>query len=511
VKLSELTGEIERKGMVPEEVVPLPERDPDITSIHYRSQTVLSGGLFVAMVGRSADGHHYIEDAVNRGAAAVISEKIVDIPVPAVIVGNSRKALGIVSSRFYRHPSLSLCVIGVTGTNGKTTTTYIIESILKAAGLNVGVIGTIEYRYNNIVGENAMTTPESLDLQEILFEMVKSGVTHVVMEVSSHAIEFNRTHNCWLDVGVFTNLSQDHLDFHNTMAAYWQSKKRLFTEILVSGPKHKAAVAVINYDDDKGVELYREVQIKKISVGFDKSCDLALKTFRTDVNGISGNINTPVGDMAFHSDLVGRYNAENILCAAGAAMALNLSLPVISAGIAAASRIPGRLESVPNARNIHVYIDYAHTPDALDNVLKELSALNPSKMICIFGCGGDRDRDKRPQMGKIVAGWCDLAIITTDNPRTEDPMDIIGQIETGMEKTAVRCHGEMAPASGSCRKGYVIEPDRKKAIGLGIRIAGPGDIVLIAGKGHETYQIVGDRTYPFDDRAVAGEMLRKMI
>ncbi len=497
---------------MPEGVVTLPESDPEITSIHYRSQTVRPGGLFVAMVGRSADGHQYVEDAVNRGAVAVISEKAVSTTtgVHTVIVEDTRKALGVISSRFYHHPSLKLCIIGVTGTNGKTTTAYIIESILKKAGFTVGVIGTIEYRYQTHVVESRMTTPESLDLQKILAEMAENGVTHVVMEVSSHAIEFNRIHNCWLDVGVFTNLSRDHLDFHDDMAAYWQCKKRLFTEILVSGPKGKTSAAVINCDDEKGKALYREIPLKKISVGFDETCDLRIETFKTDLNGISGEIITPTGNMAFHSALVGRYNVENILCASGAALVLNLALPVISAGIEDVSCVPGRLERVSKERSINVYVDYAHTPDALDNVLKELAALNISKMICVFGCGGNRDKEKRPQMGEIVAKWCDLAIITTDNPRNEEPMDIIGQIEAGVKRITTRHYEDIDTAGGICWKGYVIEPDRKKAIGLGIRLAGPGDIVLIAGKGHETYQIIGNRTYPFDDRSVAAEMLQEI-
>ncbi len=509
VKLSRLTACIEQKKVtLPSACLP-EEADPEINSIHYRSQALKPGGLFVAVSGHQADGHNYIDDAVRRGAVAVVSEKPVHSGRAVVVeVKNSRSALGNIAGRFYGDPSSCLCIIGVTGTNGKTTTTYLIESMLKEAGFNVGVVGTINYRYNGKIFPSPMTTPESLDLQEMLHEMQVHHVTHVVMEVSSHAIDLCRVENCWFDIGVFTNLSQDHLDYHESMDAYWECKKRLFTDLLTCGPKKDNAVAVINFDDAKGRALYHAFESKKISVSARGDAMVSLKNINSDCNGISGDIFSPFEKASFHSPLVGAYNAENIVCAAGAAVALNQPLRTVSAGIEKMHAVPGRLEKVSNDRGIFVYIDYAHTPDALDNALKALDALKTSKLICVFGCGGNRDRDKRPRMGEIAGRWCDLVVVTTDNPRNEAPEDIIRQIEGGIKKTMPYQSVRKDFSKMIQRKGYVVEPDRKEAIRIGITAAQPGDMVLIAGKGHEAYQVIGSRTYPFDDRQVAEEILK---
>jgi UDP-N-acetylmuramoyl-L-alanyl-D-glutamate--2,6-diaminopimelate ligase len=512
VKLSRLIACIEPKKVTPPSAHLAEDSDPEINSIHYRSQTVKPGGLFVAIAGHQADGHNYIDDAAARGAVAVISEKPVHLNHAVVIaVNSSRRALASISSRFYTDPSSRLCIIGVTGTNGKTTTTYLIESMLEEAGFKVGVVGTINYRYDGKIFSSPMTTPESLELQEMLHEMESHQVTHVVMEVSSHAIDLCRVENCWFDIGVFTNLSQDHLDYHKDMDAYGACKKRFFTDFLTSGPKKDKAVAVINCDDAQGNSLYRALASKKISVGVMENAMVRLNNVKSDCDGISGEILSHSEKTLFHSPLVGAYNAENIACAAGAAVALNQKLQTVSAGITNMRAVPGRLEKVRNDCGRFVYVDYAHTPDALDNALKALDAVKTSKLICIFGCGGNRDVHKRPRMGEIAGKWCDLAVITTDNPRNEAPEDIIRQVEHGVKKTMPHQYVRMDLSKGIQQKGYVIEADRKEAIGIGIKAALPGDVVLIAGKGHETYQIIGSKTYPFDDRQVAEEILKTTL
>jgi UDP-N-acetylmuramoyl-L-alanyl-D-glutamate--2,6-diaminopimelate ligase len=487
------------------------EMDPDIVSIHYRSQTVLPGGLFVAMPGQSVDGHDFIQDAVNRGAAAVVVERPIGSEGVVVRVKNSRNALSAISSRFFQEPSLRLCLIGITGTNGKTTTSYLIENILKKSGYDVGVIGTVNYRYGGRVFENPMTTPESLDLQRILREMEVHGVTHVVMEVSSHAIDLDRAAHCYFDVGVFTNLSQDHLDYHKDMASYWVCKKRFFNKMLVSGPKKDMSIAVINSDNEKGSELYRTHGKGRISVAAKKTADISLKGFKSSLAGISGTLVVGKKEIGFNSPLVGGYNVENILCAAGVGVALNLPLDAVSSGIGETGYVPGRLEAIENEAGKYIFVDYAHTPDALEHALTALSEMKPStsKLICVFGCGGNRDKAKRSLMGEIAGRICDRVVITTDNPRNEAPGDIIRQIEEGVKRSLPICFSGEEKKKKFNGKCYGVEADRKKAIALGIGLAEFGDIVLIAGKGHETYQIIGNQTFHFDDREAARNVLEE--
>jgi UDP-N-acetylmuramyl-tripeptide synthetase len=409
---------------------------------------------------------------------------------------------------FFGNPSERLTVIGITGTNGKTTSAYLVESILQRAGLEAGVIGTINYRYAGQTFDNPITTPESLDLQRILAEMLRAGVSHVVMEASSHAIDLYRIRNCWFDIAVFINLSQDHLDFHGDMESYWASKKRLFTEYLIEGPKAGHAVAVINCDSKNGSELADVLRVPVIKTGSRPSDTVFAGNTQCDRNGIAGEISTPGGKFHFKSRLVGKHNLENILCAAGAAHALNLAAGALKPGIEAVAAIPGRLEHIENNAGRFVYVDYAHTPDALENVIKALSGVMQRRIICVFGCGGDRDREKRPLMGEIAARLCDLAVVTSDNPRTEDPMAIIAQILEGARKTNSREYCAADLANGFKDKGYVVEADRRRAIQLGIRVSEAGDTILIAGKGHETYQILGTSTIDFDDREEAKKALR---
>ena len=485
------------------------ESDPEIHSIHYRAQEVKPGGLFVAIKGFNADGHDFIDDALERGASVIVAQESVAKPSIIIEVENSRKALAAISHTFYGKPSEKLIIIAITGTNGKTTTAFLIESMLVEAGFKVGVIGTINYRYSGKIFANPITTPESLDLQRILAGMLADGITHVVMEVSSHAIDLARIDHCRFDVGVFTNLSQDHLDYHKDMHTYWSCKKRLFTESLMSGPKKDRALAVINGNDPKGQELLAHLSIHSLSTGLSSDNTISPVHIQHDLNGITGKISTPAGALDFQSSLVGTYNLENILTATGVGIGLKLSLNAIKAGIEKIRFVPGRLEPIPNATGRFVYVDYAHTPDALENVLTSLKSLLTAKIICVFGCGGDRDTDKRPQMGEIAGRLCDLTIITSDNPRTESPMGIIDQVLHGVKKVAVVEYAASDLSNGLKKKGYVLEPDRKKAIALGVTATRPGDTVLIAGKGHETYQIIGNKTVPFDDRVEAKKALAK--
>jgi len=498
--------------------------DPDITSIHYRAQEVQPGGLFVAIKGQTTDGHAFIQEALKRGAAAIVAQNPKDnasvAPLSAEVpernpvtiqVKNTRIAMAELAARFYHNPSEHMALIGITGTNGKTTVAYLIESILVEAGYNVGVIGTINYRYSGKTYSNPMTTPESLDLQRILAEMQQHETTHVVMEVSSHAMDLYRIKCCWFDIAVFTNLSQDHLDFHGNMESYWSSKKRFFTEYLNQGPKKDNAIAVINCDDSKGIELSQELTCVLLKTGSNLDCDIKAETSRTDIKGTVGKVSTPGGSFDFETPLVGVHNIENILSASAVGAAFHLPVDTIKAGIETKTVIPGRLERIDSETGRFVYVDYAHTPDALKNALSTLREIAPARVICIFGCGGDRDTAKRPMMGEIVARLSDLSVITSDNPRTENPLAIIGQILPGITHATDVAYSPQEVEDGFDKKGYVVESDRRRAIELGITASRPNDVVLIAGKGHETYQIIGNQSIAFDDREEARKALTKLV
>ncbi len=495
----------------------------DIGSIHYRAQEVQPGGMFVAIVGQTADGHDFMPQALKRGAAAIIAQKeppqpflneVSSVPPksrPIVIrVADTRAALADLAARFFGRPSQDMTLVGITGTNGKTTVAYLIESILLQAGFKVGVIGTINYRYMNKTFANPMTTPESLDLQRILSEMRSDGVTHVVAEASSHAIDLGRIKNCWFDVAAFTNLSQDHLDFHGDMQSYWSSKKRLFTEYLASGPKRENASAVINCDDARGKELADSLPMPLFRTGSSPDCGIRSENIHCNLDGTDGKVAAPGGSFQFKTPLVGVHNVENILTATGVATALNIASNTIKAGIESLAAIPGRLEAVENSTGRFVYVDYAHTPDALENALSALKEIAPARIICVFGCGGDRDKQKRPLMGEIVARFCDLSIVTSDNPRTENPVTIIDQILPGVRLAGGLKYSTMDLKAGFKENGYAVEPDRRRAIELGILASRPQDAVLIAGKGHETYQILGTAVVAFDDREEAGKVLQAL-
>jgi len=497
--------------------------DMDIESIHYRAQEVQPDGMFVAIKGQTADGHDFMHQALQKGAVAVVIQKEPPQPYlnqclaqavqtqPIIItVSDTRKAMADLAARFYGEPSENMTLIGITGTNGKTTVAYLIESILLQAGHETGVIGTINYRYADKTFNNPMTTPESLDLQRILAQMRSAGVTHVVVEASSHAMDLYRVRRCWFDVAVFTNLSQDHLDFHGNMQAYWSSKKKLFTDYLTQGPKRERAVAVINCNDPRGKELTDSLPMPVVKTGSNSDCEIKIENYQCELIGTTGKAATPGGSFDFKTPLVGVHNVENILNAAGVGSALNIAPPTIRDGIEALSAIPGRLESITNNTGRFVYVDYAHTPDALENAVSAIKEIAPARIICVFGCGGDRDQKKRPLMGEVVARLCDLSIVTSDNPRSENPLAIIEQILPGVKQAKGVEYSPRDLRAGYETKGSVVEPDRRRAIELGINASRPDDAVLIAGKGHETYQIIGNTTIDFDDREEARKVLNKL-
>lgn len=481
--------------------------DPEITGLYYRAQEVTPGGLFVAVKGYSADGHDFIDQAVARGAVAVVCQRPVAAPA-AVVVRDTRRALAALAAEFYGRPSRAMTLVGITGTNGKTTTSYLIERILQAAGHAVGVIGTINYRYGGGCFDNPVTTPESLDLQRILAEMRSAGTTHVVMEVSSHALALQRIHACHMDVAVFTNLSRDHLDFHADMADYWASKRLLFTRYLQAGESDVTVRAVINGDDPYGRQLAGDLTVPHWTTGNGDACDLWSAAARFRIEGLAADLHTPMGTVAIRSPLAGRHNLENIRNAAGAALALSLPLAFVAEGIRSLVSVPGRLERVPDAHMRRaIFVDYAHTPDALEKALATLRELTAGRIICVFGCGGGRDRTKRPLMGAIAGRLADLSVVTSDNPRNEPPDQIIAEILAGMTDQGLQRYDPAKCPDGRQGRGYTVEPDRRRAITLGIRLAGPRDTVLIAGKGHETYQLIAGVKHPFDDRQVAAAAL----
>ena len=479
-----------------------------VPGLHYDTRQIRPGGVFFAIEGKVTDGHEHIPEALGRGAVAVVAQKPVKLDIPVLQVTNSRRALALAADRFFGHPSKKLTIVGITGTNGKTTCAYLVENMLLAAGYRVGVIGTVNYRYNGKSNASPVTTPESLDLQRIMAEMEADGVSHLVLEVSSHAIDLFRIEACEIDIGVFTNLSQDHLDYHGDMQAYWACKKRLFTHYLEARPE---TIAVINTDNPQGCELVSDLTCKSITTGRKPGSMIGSETMTIDFNGIRGRVTTPENHIEIESSLVGGHNLENILSAVGVGLALALPSAAIQKGINTTLSVPGRLERISNNGDIPIYVDYAHTPDALENVLKALKKLTPARIITVFGCGGNRDKTKRPLMGNIAAQYSDLAIVTSDNPRSENPDDIIDQILSGEILASQYAYTLTELHNGFLNPGYYRQADRRQAIQTAIQAARPGDIVLIAGKGHETYQILGNQTIDFDDRIEAKAALTARI
>ena len=501
MRLPPLMKEIETLGITG-------DPDGEVRSICYHSRQCEKDSLFVAIPGLKTDGHEFIDDALARGARFIIHERDFAPPagVTAIRVRDSRQVLGRLGRNFFGHPSASLCLIAVVGTNGKTTVAYLLEAILRAAGHSVGILGTVNYRYGEKRFPAPNTTPESFEMQRIFREMADHGVTHVVAEVSSHAIDLRRVDDCAFDLGIFTNLTQDHLDYHRTMENYFQAKSRFFTEVLPGGKKNNPRRMILNGDDPWGQRIIREVAGGRLTYGLENPCDVTATPFRLSLGGIDANIRLEAIQFDIASPLMGKFNLYNILAAAAAAWAIAIPKEAIRNGISGLSQIPGRLEKVSAAGQPAVFVDYAHTDDALRRVLQNLSAFRTERIITVFGCGGDRDRGKRPLMGEAATAYSDLTIVTSDNPRTEDPLEIIREIETGIRAPKFSDIAELERHPR--QRGYLVLPDRREAIAAAIGLSGTADIVLIAGKGHEDYQIVGSRKVPFDDRAIAREKLK---
>jgi UDP-N-acetylmuramoyl-L-alanyl-D-glutamate--2,6-diaminopimelate ligase len=463
----------------------------------YDSRRVRPGFVFFAIKGFKRDGHDYIPEAVDRGAVAVVVER--DVAVPAgtrsLKVQNAREALALSAARFFGHPGRRLRVIGVTGTNGKTTTTHLISAVYQAHGTRVGLIGTLYTRIGDLVMEGERTTPESLDLQALLRRMVDEGITTVVMEVSSHALALHRVTGLEFDVAVFTNLTQDHLDFHADIEDYYKAKERLFTRLALGGAKNGPKFAVINRDDRYGERLIGSITSPVITYGVG-AADVRARDIVLRGNGTDLVVEGSWGRKAVSLRLVGEFNVYNALAGFAVGVAEGFSIDRTALALENVEPVSGRFEHIDVGQDFTVVVDYAHTPDGLENVLRAARALTRARVIAVFGCGGDRDPVKRPVMGEIAGRLADFTVITSDNPRSEDPLVIINAVETGIK------------AAGQAR--YAVQPDRREAIRQALNLARTGDMVVIAGKGHENYQIIGDQKLPFDDREVAREVLRGM-
>ena len=499
--------------------------DCPVTGLAYDSRAVKKADIFFALPGARTDGHDFAPQAVEQGAAAVVLERKIALPTNAtwVRVHNIRRTMGLWAAKFFAYPSRRLCLVGVTGTNGKTTVTYLLESVFSVAGKVPGVIGTINYRYRDQALPAHHTTPESVDLQALLAKMVQSGVESVSMEVSSHALELERVRGMEFDVALFTNLSRDHLDFHGDMERYYSAKSRLFTDYLPASSKKKK-FAVVHGADPKGQELLnkvRKVGLETLSYGRGNEWDVHPLEVEGNLEGLRGKISVKGKEIGFASQLIGAANLENILGAAGVGFALGLPPDVIAEGIGRLRAVPGRLEKIKNDLGISVFVDYAHTPDALERVLQGLRPLTRRRLVALFGCGGDRDRGKRPLMGEIAGHLSDLLVLTSDNPRSEEPHRILVEIEAGVQKTGLKKFrvpgfefrdSKLRTQNSELKteRGYFVEPDRRAAIGLALRLARAGDLILIAGKGHEDYQLVGSQRLHFDDREVAKQELGKL-
>ena len=483
-------------------VLGTPDDDPAIRGIAYDSRLVAPDDLFFALRGSAADGHDYLTQSFERGAAAAIVESVPERMGPSgrpmLVVPDSRRALAPISTRFFGNPSSELNLIGITGTNGKTSTTYLIESILRQADRRVGVIGTLDIRYAGERQRAVNTTPESCEIQRALRAMRDCDVETVVMEVSSHGLALGRVAGCAFAVAAVTNLTQDHLDFHGTMDVYRTAKVELFDRYLAEN-----GAAVVNIDDPSAGEFLRTAQrvgarIVRVSRRTDIDADVHLEHAEVGLDGSAARFALPDGSLDLRIPLVGDFNLENTLVACGVAVALEISPQTIADGIANCPQVPGRVERVKTTHAVEptVIVDYAHTPDAVDKLLATLRPLARGRLIAVFGCGGDRDRGKRPLMAEAVARWSDRIVATSDNPRTEDPLQILRDVEEGLAKLQRVDDESLDHTNGS----YAMIPDRRRAIEVAIAIARSDDMVVIAGKGHEDYQIVGDERLPFLDR-----------
>jgi UDP-N-acetylmuramoyl-L-alanyl-D-glutamate--2,6-diaminopimelate ligase len=490
---AELYSELERKSLVRETIGTI--SPASVTGVTYDSRRVERGNVFVALQGRQADGAAFAAQALERGAVAVVSES----PAPSgsqapwLRVVDARVALAVLAAAFYKHPSAEMQVVGITGTNGKTTTAYLIASIFEAAGVRCGLLGTVGYRIADTVREATHTTPEAPDVQALMREMVDRGCGACSMEVSSHALALHRVDEVRFAAGVFTNLTRDHLDFHGDMEEYFRAKRRLFEMLPPDAP------SLINLDDPRGATLL-EFCPRPVTYAVNRAADITTGPLSFALDGLKFDVRTPRGTLHVRSSLVGRPNVYNILAAVSTATALGLSFDAIERGVSLLEGVPGRFQIVSSPKDeVTVVVDYAHTDDALRNLLETARPLARGRLVTVFGCGGDRDRTKRPLMGVVAGRLSDLILITSDNPRGEDPQRIIDEVLRGITPDTRRDSGQRV----------LTVPDRREAISKAIELARPGDLVLIAGKGHEKYQVIGSQVLPFDDVTVAREALSR--
>lgn len=475
--------------------------DTKYSGVEKDSRRVQPGGLFVCVPGHKVDGHAFAAEAAVRGASAIVAERQLPLDIPQLIVKDAKLAAAVIANHVYGYPSDSVRLIGVTGTNGKTTTTYLVETILNDNGNPTGVIGTIERRYGGVAYPMGNTTPDAQDLQRYLGEMRDNGVQYCAMEVSSHALEQGRVKGCRFRTAIFTNLTQDHLDYHGSMERYADAKGLFFSRLGNTYAKlpEERTYAVLNADDDVSVHYGRLTAAETITYGVDREADVRATNIRITSRGTTFHVNTFRGETDIQLRLPGKFNVYNALAAIAATLLEGVPLEAIASSLASIPGVPGRVESVEAGQPFSVIVDYAHTPDGLENVLKATREFAEGRIICVFGCGGDRDRTKRPQMGRIAAELANYMIVTSDNPRTEDPIRIIDDILGGVIE------------AGAGEQQYAVVPDRKIAIEKAVEMASPGDVVLIAGKGHETYQLIGGEVFDFDDRLTAKDAIRRLL
>lgn len=472
--------------------VQLPEQNIDITSIEMDSREVKPGALFICIDGYTVDGHSFAQMAVEKGAVAILAEKPVDVEVPVVRVKSTKRAMAVLADAFYNQPTQKMHLIGVTGTNGKTTITHLIEHIFKSQHKKTGLIGTIEIRIGDTSYDVKNTTPESLTLQKTFHQMVEENVEVAMMEVSSHALDLGRVHGCDFDVAVFSNLTQDHLDYHHTMEDYRRAKGLLFAQLGNAYNHDRPKFAVLNADDAATEEYIKNTAATVITYGIDRESDIRATNIQITNSGTTFDLTTPTETVRVEMKLIGKFSVYNVLAATASCLVSGIPLSVIVEEIKVLEGVSGRFEVVDAEQDFTVIVDYAHTPDSLENVLKTVKEFAKRNIYVIVGCGGDRDRTKRPIMARIAAEYSTQAILTSDNPRSEDPLAILKDMEEGLDTD-----------------NYVTIADRAEAIRYAVETAHTDDVIVIAGKGHETYQIIGKKVFDFDDREVARKMIEE--
>lgn len=473
-------------------LVKLPNENPDIIDIVQDNRKIVEGSLFICIKGLTVDGHMFAKEAEEKGAVAIIAEKPVDVSIPVIIVKDSKRAMAILADAFYDQPTKKLQLIGITGTNGKTTTSHLIEQIKRDANELTGLIGTMYIRIGDQIKETKNTTPDSMTLQKTFKEMVDLNVNSAIMEVSSHALDQGRVMGCDYDIAVFTNLTQDHLDYHHTMEEYRRAKSLLFSQLGNTYDHNHPKFAIINTDDPASAKIQKETAAHIISYGIDSEADFFAYNIKMSASGTVFTLKSPEGLHEVHLQLIGKFSVYNVLAAIAATYVSGIPIEQIIHSIESVKGVAGRFELVNGGQDFPIIVDYSHTPDSLENVLKTIKHFAEKRIFVIVGCGGDRDKTKRPIMAQIACQFGTDPIFTSDNPRSEDPIEILKDMEAGVKG-----------------KEYQLIPDRREAIFYGVKNASSGDVILIAGKGHETYQQIGDKILEFDDRVVALEAVKE--